>query len=194
MDFEQIKDKLKKELKPSRYLHSIGVEEVSHDLALIHGYDIKKARLAGILHDCAKDLSDEELLEASRTYQLSVSEIENRCPFLLHAKVGAVYADRFYGIKDQEILNAIKYHSTGRPAMTLPEKIVFTADYIEPYRKPLPRIDEIRKASYENLDLAVLMILENMLEYFKKTAAEIDTTTIDTYEYYRKAMDEQVLK
>lgn len=185
MKLELLRDRIKETLKQPRYLHSIGVEEVACDLAVIYGYDTEKASIAGILHDCARNLSDEELLQYCTLYHLEVTEIEARCPFLLHGKVGAAFATEQFGIKDSEIISSIVYHTTGRPNMSLLEKIIFTADYIEPYRKPLPRIDEIRAAAYSELDLAVLMILENTLGYLEQTKADIDTMTVDTYEYYK---------
>lgn len=185
MEIIRIKEDLKKLLKPSRYLHSTGVESVAKDLAVINSYDMDKAGLAGILHDCAKYLTDEELLSECNKYGMPVTKIEKQCVYLLHAKVGALYARIKYGIDDEDILSSITFHTTGRPAMSLLEKIIFVADYIEPYRKPLPRIDEIRKASYDNLDLGLYMILENMVNYFESTAQVIDTLTIDTYKYYK---------
>ncbi|MDD3174133.1 MAG: bis(5'-nucleosyl)-tetraphosphatase (symmetrical) YqeK [Herbinix sp.] len=191
MELDLIREDMKKLLKASRYLHSVGVEEVSHDLALIYGYNINHAKTAGILHDCAKYLSDEELLKACEMYHLPVTEIERECAFLLHAKVGAAFAKSKYGVEDEEILSAIAYHTTGRPAMTLLEKIIFTADYIEPYRKPLPRIEDIRKAAYNDLDLAVYMILENVLNYLSNNNSKIDNLTKETYEYYKKILSIQ---
>lgn len=191
MELEQIKGSIKMLLKPSRYLHSIGVEEVASDLAAIYGYDIEKAGMAGILHDCAKYLTDKELLEECDRYRLPVTEVERERPFLLHAKVGAFYARVKYGIEDDEVLDSITYHTTGRPAMTLLEKIIFAADYIEPYRKPLPKIGEIRKAVYFDLDNGVLLILKNMLDYLKETDAVIDTLTEDTYNYYKAILKTQ---
>lgn len=191
MELEQIKDSIKMLLKPSRYLHSIGVEEVACDLAAIYGYDIERAGMAGILHDCAKNLTDTELLEECERYRLPVTDVERECPFLLHAKVGAFYARVKYGIEDDEVLDSITYHTTGRPAMTLLERIIFTADYIEPYRKPLPKIDEIRKAVYFDLDYGVLLILKNMLDYLKETDTVIDTLTVDTYNYYKTILKTQ---
>ncbi|MDF2908631.1 MAG: hypothetical protein K0R34_3952 [Herbinix sp.] len=185
MDITLLQDSMKKILKQPRYLHSLGVEEVACDLAVIYGYDAEKAGVAGILHDCAKNLSDEELLQYCEKYQLEVTEIEARCPFLLHGKVGAAFAKDLYEITDPEIISSIVYHTTGRPNMSLLEKIIFTADYIEPYRKPIPRIDEIRKMAYSELDLAVLMILENTLGYLEQSKADIDTMTVDTYKYYK---------
>lgn len=188
MKLELIRQDLKSVLKDSRYRHSIGVEEVSRDLACIYCCDIHKAGLAGILHDCAKYLTDEELLRACETYHLPVTDIEKQCGFLLHGKVGAVFAGLKYEVKDEAVLNAIRYHTTGRPNMTLLEKIIFTADYIEPYRRPLPGLDEIRITAYEELDRAVGMILENTLSYLRNKNLKIDTLTVDTYEYYRRLL------
>lgn len=186
MDLEQLRECMRKVLVDSRFRHSIGVEEVACDLATIFGYDSSKACVAGILHDCAKNLSDEELLNECCNYHLPVTEIERSCAFLLHAKVGAAFARDKYSVKDEDILSAITYHTTGRPGMTLLEKIIFTADYIEPYRKPLPRIKEIRWAAYNDLNLAVLMILENTLDYLRTAASRIDMQTVETYEYYNE--------
>lgn len=190
-DLEPIRENLKKLLKESRYLHSTGVEEVAHDLALINGYNTDKAATAGILHDCAKYLTEEELLRVCEDSHIPVTDVERRQAFLLHAKVGAAFARSKYGIEDEEILSAITYHTTGHPNMTMLEKIIFTADYIEPYRRPLPRIDEIRRTAYENLDLGVYMILENVLNYLKSTGEEIDPLTEETYEYYKSVLKAQ---
>lgn len=188
MDLDLIRNDLNNLLKESRYRHSVGVEEVSHDMAIIHGCSVDKAIIAGILHDCAKYLTDEELLSECEKYHLSVTAVEKKCPFLLHGKVGALYAAIKYEVSDDEILSAITYHTTGRPAMTLLEKIVFTADYIEPFRKPLPRINEIREAAYSNLDLAVYMTAENVLNYLGSQGQEIDVLTVETYKYYKKEL------
>lgn len=190
MDIIRIKEELKSILKPSRYQHSLGVENVATDLAAIYAYDMDKAGLAGILHDCARNLSDNELLCECAKYGLPVTDAEGKCPYLLHAKLGALYARIRYGVGDEDILNAIYFHTTGRPAMTLPEKIIFTADYIEPNRKPLPRIRIIRELAYDNLDLAVCMILENMLGYLESSAEVIDSITTDSYKYYRKLLQD----
>lgn len=188
MDLELIRSDLKVRLKDSRYLHSIGVEEVCHDLAFLHGFNTNKAITAGLLHDCAKYLTDQELLEECEKNDLPVREVERHCPFLLHAKLGAFLARTRYGIQDEDILSAITYHTTGRPAMTMLEKIVFTADYIEPSRKPLPRVSEIRKTALTNMDLAVYMTAENVLNYLKSQGSEIDTLTVDTLEYYKRLL------
>lgn len=184
-DLEQLRENLKKELKEGRYKHSLGVEEVAIDLAFIHGADPVKADLAGLLHDCAKHLSDEKLIHECETHQLPISDIERECPFLLHGKVGALYGRIRYGVEDEEVLKAIEYHTTGRPAMSLLEKIIFVADYIEPYRRPLPRIDTIRETAYTDLDQGVFLVAENVLRYLEDTGAKIDLLTVETYKYYK---------
>lgn len=187
METEQLRECMKKILKKSRYQHVLGVEDVAVDLAVIYGCDCQKASIAGILHDCAKPLTDDELLAECKKYQIPISEYEAQSIYLLHAKVGAAHARDKYGIQDEDILNAITYHTTGRPNMSLLEKIIFTADYIEPNRKPLPRIEEIRFAAYDShIDLALFMILENTLNYLKSIDAVIDHRTNETYEYYKK--------
>lgn len=185
MELDEIRKDLKRVLSEKRYLHSIGVEEVACDMALLYGFDMEKARIAGILHDCAKYLTNQQLLEECDKFQIPVKDIERKCPFLLHAKVGAIYARIKYGIEDDQIISAINYHTTGRPAMSLLEKIIFTADYIEPYRKRLPRIEEIRKMAYTDIDMAVEMVTENVLKYLKESGGDIDTLTLETYYYYR---------
>lgn len=185
MQAEAIREALKDKLTKTRYLHSIGVQEVARDLAVIHGCDETKAELAGILHDCAKYLSDDELLQECVRNKLALTEFEQRFPFLIHAKVGALFARTQYGLEDEEVLDAIRYHTTGRPAMSTLEMIIYLADYIEPNRKPLPRITQIRTAAYENLELAVYLTTENVLNYLRSRGQAIDTLTEETFNYYK---------
>ena len=185
MERQQLMDSIKHLMEEPRFKHTLGVEDVACDLALIHGCDINKACIAGILHDCAKGLSDEELIRECNRYDLPITDAERQKKLLLHAKVGAAYAEDKFGITDEDILNAIRYHTTGRAGMTLLEKIIFIADYIEPNREPLPRIDRIRWEAYNHLDTAVTMISENMLLYLRDIGSVIDIRTIETYEYYK---------
>jgi predicted HD superfamily hydrolase involved in NAD metabolism len=184
MELEQLRQNMKKILSKSRYQHILGVEDVSYDLALLYGCNTQSASIGGILHDCAKSLTDEELLKECRKYHIPVTNAEQKSVYLLHAKVGAAYAKDKYEVEEEDILHAISYHTTGRPGMTLLEKIIFTADFIEPNRKIIPNLFEIRKTAYGNLDLAVFMILGNTLQYLKNSNAVIDPRTTQTYEYY----------
>lgn len=168
-----------------RFEHTLGVEYTAAALAMRYGYDIADAQIAGLLHDCAKCLSDEKQLAICKKHNISISVVESRNPFLLHAKTGAYLAGKKYGIMDPDILNAIRYHTTGRPGMGLLEKIVFLADYIEPGRKHAPNLAEIRKLAFVDLDKALLQILEDTLGYLKNSEGEIDPMTEKTCRYYQ---------
>lgn len=189
MDINRLREGIRKVLSEKRFTHSLGVEEVSYDLALIYGADTQKASIAGILHDCAKYMTKEEFLTECEKYQLPISKYERDDPYMLHAKLGAVYAKDRYGITDKEILNAILYHTTGRPDMTLLEKIVYISDYIEPNRKSFPGRDEAREAAYRNIDEAVVIVSKCTLEYLNKKGVNIDPATKVTYDYYVNQTD-----
>ena len=184
-DLLELQDAMRKVLMPKRYLHSLGVQYTCASLAMRYECDIMKAQVAGILHDVAKCYDGAEQLRRCEKYNISISDVERDQPYLLHAKLGAYYAKSKYGIKDEEILQAITYHTTGRPAMTELEKIVFLSDYMEPSRKNIPGLTEIRKLAFENLDLAVYTTLHNTLNYLKSNGQIIDNTTNEAYEYYR---------
>ncbi len=184
--FEKCRKMLKDDISHKRYLHSIGVSDTAACLAMRYGYDHRKAALAGLLHDCAKGLKHEELIETVDRASISVSKVERDNPELLHAKAGSVIAREKYGITDEEILSAIFYHTTGKPGMTLLEKIIFIADYIEPNRSGIPWIDNIRSMAFEDIDAAVAISCRNSIEYLKRSSREIDRITVETYEYYAK--------
>jgi predicted HD superfamily hydrolase involved in NAD metabolism len=175
---------MKKVQDARRFEHTLGVEYTAAALAMCYGCDLVHAQAAGLLHDCAKCLSDEKRLAICERYKISMTASEKRSPFLLHAKVGAYLAGKKYGIKNQDILNAIRNHTTGRPEMSLLEKIIFVADYIEPGRKQAPNLEEIRKLAFTNLDEALLIILEDTLTYLKTSGSDIDPTTEETWRYY----------
>lgn len=185
-NIEEIQKKLKSKLKSSRYQHTLGVSYTAGALAMKYSIDIDKAVIAGLLHDCAKYMPADEMLKASTKYGLNISKAEYAKPDLLHAKLGAYFARKKYQIEDDEVLSAIRYHTTGKPDMTTLEKIVYIADYIEPFRDKMPRLDIIRKTAFEDLDACLRMILEDSVAYLNASKMEIDDTTIKTYEYYCK--------
>lgn len=187
----QMELKLKKALKTSRYQHTIGVMHTAANLAFCHEYPFTKAMVAGLLHDCAKCLSDEERIHICKKHQIPISKVEKKAPHLLHGKVGAYLAKKEYGIHDSEILHAISVHTTGCKEMSLLDKIIFVADYIEPGRDKAPRLAEIRKVAFEDIDACVLMILEDTIQYVSKHQDEMDDTTIETYTYYKKLIKER---
>ena len=183
---DDIKSMLKSSLKPSRFEHTIGVSDTAAALAMAYGFDSKKAYIAGLLHDCAKYMSNEELLDYCNENGLEVTEGELRAPHLLHAKVGAYMAKSKYHIYDKDILHAVCVHTTGCPNMSLLDKIIFVADYIEPNRDRAKRLDEIRQMAFYNLDFSILMILEDTMDYIKSKNQYLDNSTRETYEYYLK--------
>ena len=169
-----------------RYVHSIGVSNTSACLAMRYGYDCNKAYITGLLHDCAKGLKESELINTVMKAGIEISDIEKDNPDLLHSKAGSVVAKEKYGIEDDEVLKAIFYHTTGRPDMTLLEKIIFVADYIEPNRYNLPDLDRVRVMAFTDIDECIAHICEMTLDHLKKSGKAIDRTTVDTYEYYTK--------
>ena len=188
-DIRKIMKTLEKELDSKRFEHTLGVAYTASALAMNYGCDINKARVAGLLHDCAKCISDEKKISMCEKNGLTVSDIERANPGLLHAKLGSVVAFDKYGIDDVSILEAIKWHTTGKPDMSLLEKIIFVADYIEPNRKPLPNIDMIRRFAFTDIDMAVFQILKDTLLYLGDSTKAIDPMTKDTYEFYKKGIE-----
>lgn len=169
-----------------RFAHTLGVEFTAAALAMRYQADVTDAQIAGLLHDCAKCLTDEKRVDICEKHQIPMTEIERRNPFLLHAKVGEYLAREKYGITNPDILNAIRFHTTGRENMSLLEKIVFIADYIEPGRRQAPNLADIRQLAFTDLNAAMLKILEDTLSYLKATGGELDPMTEITYEYCRR--------
>ena len=192
MNRDEMIKRLKKKLTDKRFVHSIGVEYTAANLAFVHGADVRKARIAGLLHDCAKCIPTEEKLKKCIKNGIPYSKSEEENPDLLHGKLGAFYAKEKYGIDDSEILSAITWHTTGHPGMSLLDKIIFVADYIEPNRRMIKDLPEIRKEAFQDLDKCVIHILKNTLEYLKEKDFAIDETTEETYYFYvdRKVMEE----
>lgn len=194
MDNEKIafiKGKLIKKLTPSRYEHTLGVAYTAAALAMRHGGDMEQAYLAGLLHDSAKYLTDEKLIEKCEKYGLPVSKEERSHPDLLHAKVGAYFAEYKYGIKDEAICHAICYHTTGCPDMPLLNQIIYVADFIEPNRDKAPRLDYFRRLAFEDVTRCTYEILENTITYLKGKGGSMDSTTVKAYESLKAVIEKQ---
>lgn len=185
---KDLKKDLKKEMDESRYEHTLGVMYTCGALAMRYGYDLDKAMLAGLMHDCAKCMPNAKKLKVAEKNHLEITELERNNPFMLHAKLGAFLAKKKYDIDDEEILSAIRWHTTGRPMMTLLDKIVYVADYIEPKRDKAPNLPQIRQMAFIDLDKALLKILEDTLGYLDTSAENIDAMTKMTYDYYKNQL------
>jgi len=193
-DITKIRKSMEKKLDSKRYEHTLGVAYTAAALAMRYEVDQNNALLAGMLHDCAKCMSNEKRLSICEKYNISVSEAERKNPFLLHAKVGSFLAMKKYGITDKDVINAILNHTTGRPGMSTLEKIIWLADYIEPGRKQAPNLAAIRKVAFEDLDRALLMALEDTLKYLDGGKMEVDSMTQKTYDFYKNLVKEGEMK
>lgn len=184
-DLTELRGKVKGHLSDKRFEHTVGVMYTSASLAMRYGADIKKALLAGLLHDCAKCFPTETMVSYCEKYEIPISDVERDNPGLLHAKLGACFAEHEYGVDDEEILDAIRFHTTGRPNMTLLDKIIYIADYMEPNRNQAPNLEWIRTLAFENLNQCLIEILEATLCYLENDNMAIDSMTKDTYQYYK---------
>ena len=181
-----IQNKLRKKLSEYRFYHSIGVQYTAASLAMRYGQDIYLASLAGILHDCAKYMSDEEILKKCIKHNIDINDEEMNHPQLLHGKLGSYYAKTKYGVEDDNVLDAIKYHTTGMPNMTTLQKIIYIADYIEPNRKEIVGLEEIRALAFTDLDEAVIKKITHTSRYLKDKDVSLKGIALETYNYYIK--------
>lgn len=184
MDRIEMREKLRTRLTDKRFEHSLGVEYTAAAMAMCHGINPEQAAIAGLLHDCAKNYSAEEKLVKCEKYRLSVSEYERQNPELLHAKLGAAIAKDKFKVKDREILSAITWHTTGCPNMSELDKIIYIADFIEPNRKPVPEMPQIRREAFLDLDICLIHILTSVLDYLEQENRDIDPISRETYRFY----------
>lgn len=186
-DWIKLQRKIEKVQDEERFDHTLGVMHTAAALAMAYGYDVNRARMAGLLHDCAKSIvPNSEKAALCDKYKIKISGFERENPHLLHGKLGAYIAKNTYGIDDDEICSAIAYHTTGKIKMTFLEQIVFIADYIEPNRDEMPRLDKIRKTAFSDLDKCTGMIMSDTLEYLIKNGRPVDIETRNACEYYKK--------
>jgi predicted HD superfamily hydrolase involved in NAD metabolism len=185
----EYRKKLRKILKPDRYEHSLSVSFTSICLAMRYGADLYQAEVAGLLHDCAKQFSDEELIKLCKKEKVELTDDVLKAPQVIHSVFGAVYARNEFGIEDREVLSAIYNHTLGKPNMSLLEAIVFTADYIEARRYKASRLSEIRKLAFEDLDRAVYEINYDTITYLEESGGFICKDSYDTYRYYKELIE-----
>lgn len=169
---------LKQALKPNRYIHCVNTMNVAISLAEHYGENKDIAAISGLLHDCAKNLNDDETKKYCAVNGIELNEIEQKQVFLMHGAVGAIIAKEKYGVDDEIILNAIRYHSTGYSKMNMMDKIIFLADYIEPGRTHC-EVDEARNLAYEDIDKALICAFDNIIKYVIKQKGLIHPFTIE---------------
>ncbi len=174
---EYIKAKISISMPEYRLRHSLGVAETAEKLAWRFGADPQKARLAGMLHDVARDFDDSEMLRRAKEAKLQVSEYGFAMPLLLHGPVGAVMVRDEFGITDPEILNAIALHTVGSEYMSQLDKVVFVADKIEPSRRH-GAVQEIRRQAETDLDAALLSCFDESIRYALKIGCLLHPSSV----------------
>ena len=167
-------------LKPSRYKHSLGVEKMASKLAECYGADIEKASFAGRYHDIAKCLDDETANRLIREYGLPESLLYNNP--LAHSKIASKILSREFGVEDEDVLNAVAYHTTGRYGMSLLEEIVYVSDAIEENRS-YPELPRLQEQATTDLDGACLFIMDYTIDQIKLKNKPIDSDTIEARDF-----------
>lgn len=174
---DQIIEKLKGMVSERRFHHSLRVKDTAMELAKVYGIDVEKAKLAAILHDCAKGYNCEQLLALCDEFNIELDEVTKFNKQLIHAPLGAKVAQIEFGIEDADILNAIHFHTTGRENMSMLEKIICTSDYVEPKRS-FDGVDEIRELAYIDIDRALFIAFGITINYIISNNYILHPTTV----------------
>ncbi|MBR2500521.1 MAG: bis(5'-nucleosyl)-tetraphosphatase (symmetrical) YqeK [Clostridia bacterium] len=191
MNLIQMDEKLKNTLSERRYIHSIGVMESAISLAERFGEDIDKARIAGLLHDCAKEVDKDEAVKLCDELGIDIDDAKRVQKGLLHADLGAELIKTEYDISDSEIYDAIKYHTMGRENMTMLDKIIYLADFIEPSRRDFEGLTELRKLCMEDLDEAMLFAINLSISFVLNKGKVLHKQTLATRDYFQKLKEEK---
>lgn len=191
MEISQMQEKLKGMLCERRYIHSIGVMEAAVHMAGIFGVEPEKARIAGLLHDCAKNIDKDKMPILCEELGVYLDQVKLKQRSLIHADLGAKLAETEFGITDPDILDAIRYHTLGRPHMTRLEEILYIADFTEPNRKSFPGLSTLRELAEVDLDLAMLRAVESSISYVESQGKIVHEQSVLTREYYSKLIAER---
>ena len=179
-NIEEIKKILRKNLGEKRYLHCLNVAKKAVELAEKYGADTKKAEVAGLLHDITKEFSEKEHMDLMNKYGEKFSDVEKNVEKLWHAVSGYVFIKNELGITDPDILNAVRFHTTGRSSMSLLEKVIFIADFISEDRS-YDGVEKIRESAKISLDNAIFEGTSFTINCLIKEGAKIDLGTIMAY-------------
>lgn len=183
-EVEKIKKDLEKTLSEYRYNHSLNVASVAADLAKLYQVDVEKAYVTGLIHDIAKEFTDEENKYYVKKYKLPKKFLKEKYKKILHSYVGAVYIKDVYNMPD-DICEAVKFHTTASPNMDTLAKVLFVADKIEP-NKDYIGIEEERRLAYINIDTSLKLCLENNIEKLKSKGKKPHKNTVKTLRLLKK--------
>lgn len=170
-------------LKPSRVGHVLGCRDTAVELARRWGADETDAARAGILHDVTKALDGPLQLTLCAEYGTILTDFGKKYPKTLHALTGALVAERIFG-ENQTVVNAIRHHTTGKANMSLLEKIIYVADYMEPNRD-FPGVEELRALAFSDIDAALKLGLEMTLEHLKRQGSEVSPESRDALAFLK---------
>lgn len=179
MNREKALEIVKEQLTDHRYQHTIGVMNSAITLAEQYGADVKKAETAAIFHDYAKFHPKEEMKMHILKQKMPADLLDYNSE-LWHAPVGAYLVETKVGITDREVLEAIRYHTSGRENMSLLEKVVYLADYIEPGRH-FPGVEEVRELALRDLDEALIQSVKNSILFLMKKNQPVYPLTLTMY-------------
>ncbi|GAA0482933.1 bis(5'-nucleosyl)-tetraphosphatase (symmetrical) YqeK [Salinibacillus aidingensis] len=187
MDLNDALEQVRPYLKQERFDHTKRVVDTAVKLAQIYKADQYQTEIAAAFHDLAKYWPKEEMKQIIQTVSYLPKDLLDYHHELWHGPAGAYLVKQKYGIEDQEILDAIRYHTTGRAHMGKLEKIVFLADYIEPGRS-FPGVHEVREMAWKDLDEACQMSLHNTIEFLMSKGATIYPDTFYAYNHFTKIL------
>lgn len=190
---ERIIHKLKKRLTEKRFEHTLRVESTAIELVNRHGGDIYDASIAALMHDYAKNDSVKKKEKYIEKYGIEISAVEKERIDLTHGKIAAAIGKDKFDIEHAQILDAITYHTTGRPGMSKLEKIIYIADFIEPGRRSFPGLDKVRELALEDIDRCLIKILMLTINHLMDKDMPIDPITEQTYEYYFERYNDEHL-
>lgn len=185
LSYKTMEDKLQSALSIKRYKHTLGVVEEAVKLAELYGVDTQKAKIAALLHDCAKDYPDDMKKRLCKEFHIQLDDIMKSQIDLAHPFLGAKIAKTEYQVEDGEILEAIRYHTTGKKNMSMLDKIIFIADYIEPNRKPFKQLEEIRRLAYVDINKAMKLALEATIDYTIEKNQKLHPLALEALEDYK---------
>jgi len=183
MKLEEMRELLSKALAPKRFKHSVAVYETALELAKSHKLDkalTKKIAISALLHDCGREVPTKESAAKAKVLDISIDIVEENQPILLHSKLGVYYARQKYGVTDEEILDGISFHTTGKANMSTLAMVVFLADMIEPGRD-FPGVEELRKLAHKDLEAAMLSAYSNTTQYLISGKLLIHPNCIEGY-------------
>ena len=190
MGFNGIEKELRLTLSAKRYEHSVGVAKAAVSLAKIYNVDQEKAYLAGLMHDCAKELNISYQLVLAMKAKVGFDVSQIPYPSIYHGPAGSVYAVKRFSVEDEDVLRAVSLHILGNIGMSGLEKIIFVSDYFEENRK-YPYKEEIKAAAFQSLNKAMVLGCDVSINYLLSTGKKVHPKMIKIREYYMEKYKEE---